>query len=147
MYDLLVLLHILSAMVWVGGGFLVLAVTRRARRLGGSEGADEMVRALEWTENWIFTPAPLLVIATGVTMVVVSDAWAFSQAWIYLALGLIVVEFVAGDRDVNRMKAAQAQAGAGPEFATALNSYLRFGAVALTMLGVIVFLMVFKPGA
>lgn len=43
----------------------------------------------EWLDDWIFTPAPLLVIATGITMAIMNDAWDFSQPWVYLAMGLI----------------------------------------------------------
>ncbi|HEY7468411.1 MAG TPA: DUF2269 family protein [Acidimicrobiia bacterium] len=148
MYDLLVLIHILSAMVWVGGGFVLVAVERHAFNTGGHEGLDRTMRALEWTDDWIFTPAPLLVVATGVTMVIVNDAWAFSQSWIYLALGLIVVEFVTGFRELNRIKAARESGSvSSPEYGVALKAYLRFAPFAVSLLGVIVVLMVFKPGA
>jgi uncharacterized membrane protein len=146
MYEVLVLVHILSGMVWVGGGFVLVLVERHARYAGGDEEADRMIRRLEWTDDWIFTPAPLLVIATGVTMVIMNDAWAFSQPWVYLALGLILVEFVTGYRDLQRMKASREMGTGSPEYEAALRSYFRFAPVAIAILGVIVVLMVYKPG-
>lgn len=146
-YDLLVFIHILSAMVWVGGGFVLAAVERRAHKTGGQTGLVRTMTELEWLDNWIFTPAPLLVIATGVTMVVVSDAWAFSQPWIYLALALIVIEFVTGYRDLERLKTTREGGVETPEFARAVRAYMRFAPLAIAMLGAVVVLMVFKPGA
>jgi uncharacterized membrane protein len=146
MYDVVLLIHILSAMVWVGGGFLVLTTTRHVGKVGGLEGAHRIVRDLEWADTWIFTPAPLMVIATGVTMVIMSDAWSFTQPWGYVPIALILVEFIVGDRDVKRMRAAHARGADDPEFGEALAGYLRIGFVALGLFAVIVFLMVFKPG-
>ena len=51
-----------------------------------------------------------------------------------------------GDRDVKRMRAAHERGADDPAFAPALTAYLRIGFMALGLLGVIVFLMVFKPG-
>jgi len=147
MYDVLVLIHILSAMVWFGGGFVLFAVERHALKTSGHEGADRMLRHLEWTDDWIFTPAPLLTIASGLTMVILNGAWQFSQPWVYLTIGLIVVEFATGYRELKQLKDAQPKGIDSPEYGAALNAYFRFAPAAILMLGVIVVLMVFKPGA
>lgn len=146
MYEFLVLIHIISAMVWVGGGFVLVAVERHDFRVGGPQGVARTIAENEWVDDWIFTPAPLLVIATGVTMVIMSDAWAFSQPWIYLALGLILVEFVAGYRELKEMKEAREKGVDTPEFRKALTGYMRLAPLAIVMLATIVVLMVFKPG-
>ncbi|MGB7860302.1 MAG: DUF2269 family protein [Acidimicrobiia bacterium] len=146
MYQVLVVVHILSAMVWVGGGFVLVAVERRAYKMDGVTGANDMMKRLEWTDNMIFTPAPLLAVATGITMVAISEAWAFSQPWVYLALALIAIEFVSGYRDLARMKKAQRVGVESPQFRNALKAYLRFTPIAIGLLGVIVVLMVYKPG-
>lgn len=147
MYDVLVLIHILSAMVWFGGGFVLLAVERHALKTGGHVDADRMLRQLEWTDDWIFTPAPLLTIASGVTMVIVNGAWEFSQPWVYLTIALIVIEFATGYRELKQLKEAQPEGTDSPEYGAAIDAYFRFAPAAILMLGVIVFLMVFKPGA
>lgn len=151
MYTLLVLFHSLSAMVWVGGGLLLLAVLRRARRRSSQEAAARMTQELEWVHNWIFIPAPLLVVATGITMVAISNVWAFSHPWIYHALGLIVVVFVGMDPGVRpvlkRLKAArESGTTSGKQYGADLQGYFPIGTVVLSPLVVVVFLMVFKPG-
>jgi uncharacterized membrane protein len=146
MYEALVLVHVLSAMVWVGGGFVLMTVERHAQKTGGQTMLVRTMADLEWVDDWIFTPAPLLVIASGVTMVILSDAWAFSQPWIYLALALIVIEFVAGYRDLDRLKKGREAGVETPEFAAALKAYMRFAPLAIALLGAVVVLMVFKPG-
>ncbi len=145
-YDILLLIHILSAMVWVGGGFLVVAVERHAYKAGGRELFSQMRDALEWVDDRIFTPAPLLVVVTGVAMVVISNAWSFSQPWIYLALALIAVEFAVGYRHLNRLKSGRQEGTDSLEYKTAVKTWLRFAPTAIASYGVIVVLMLFKPG-
>lgn len=145
-YDTLLLIHILSAMVWVGGGFLVVAVERHAYKAGGRDAFTRMRGDLEWVDDRIFTPAPLVVVVTGVAMVLFSEAWAFSQPWIYLTLGLIAVEFAVGYRDLNRLKAGRQRGTDSPAYKAAVKTWLRFAPAAIALYGVIVALMLFKPG-
>ena len=146
MYDLLVLVHILSAMVWVGGGFILMANERHTHKRGGPAALYRLMRQSEWVDDWIFTPAPLLTVASGVTMVIMSDAWAFTQPWVYLALALIVTEFSVGYRDYKKMKIALEHGDASAEFRTALPAYMRMSVLAIGLLATVVVLMVLKPG-
>jgi uncharacterized membrane protein len=147
MYDVLVLIHILSAMAWVGGGFMLVTLERHAHKVGGPSALTRMMDDHQWADDWIFTPAPLLTVVTGVTMVIMSDAWAFSQPWVYLALTLVAAEFGFGYRDYKRVKDAKEKGPDALEFAEALRGYLRMAPLAIAMLAAVVFLMVFKPGA
>jgi uncharacterized membrane protein len=126
---------------------MVIAVQRRAYRSGGQVEAIRVIRQLEWTDDWVFTPAPLLVVATGVAMVLMSDAWAFSQPWVYVTLALIAVEFIVGSRDIKRLRTGREHGDESPELGRALAGYFRFAPAALAMLAVIVVLMVLKLGS
>lgn len=145
-YDILLLIHIVSAMVWLGGGFLVVAVERHAYKAGGRDAFARMRGELEWVDDRIFTPAPLIVVVSGVAMVMISNAWAFSQPWIYLALGLIAVEFAVGYRHLNKLKAGRQEGTDSPAYKAAVKTWLRFAPTAIALYGVIVVLMLFKPG-
>lgn len=146
MYELLVVAHILSAMVWIGGAIVLMLSFRGLKKAQGQAAVDETMGRLEPTMNRIFLPAPILVIATGLTMVIVNDAWAFSQVWVYVAISLFVVVLVMGggfgDRMEKQMKEARAE---GRSLPYVFDRYLRLGFIEMGVILVIVFLMVYKP--
>jgi uncharacterized membrane protein len=101
---------------------------------------------LEPVMSRVFLPAPFLVIATGIAMVFVSDAWAFIQTWVYLAIGFFVVVLIMGggfgDRMERRMKEARED---GRSLLDVFDRYLRLGFIEMGVIVVIIFLMVYKP--
>ncbi len=150
MYNTLLFVHILFAIGWVGTGF---ALQRSFRSILAGEGQVEADRALErseWAVKWVFIPAPLLVVATGVTMVILNDGIGFSDLWISIALGLFLISMimngVAGQRLDKQMKLARAEGSqASPEYARLLQSSLRLGSWDMLLLVGIVAMMVFRP--
>jgi len=150
MYNTLLFVHILFAIGWVGTGF---ALQRLFRSILAGEGQVEADRALErseWAVKWVFIPAPLLVVATGVTMVILNDGIGFSDLWISIALGLFLISMimngVAGQRLDKQMKLARAEGSqASPEYARLLQSSLRLGSWDMLLLVGIVAMMVFRP--
>jgi uncharacterized membrane protein len=150
MYELLVLVHILAAIAWVGGGFTQQLAISQAAKVG-SASADRQLVSMEWMEKYIYMPAPLLVLATGITMVIVSDAWGFSQSWVYSALILIVISGVlggaVGGRLEKRLIALREEGSVEtPGYAEVLARATRTGWLELVVLVAIVALMVYKPG-
>lgn len=96
LYDWLLFLHIVAAMVWVGGlvapNVLVLVVLRSGR----SDEVARFVSALRVVGPATLAPAMLGVVGFGVWLVLDSDAWSFGQTWVWLALVLFGVAFVVG---------------------------------------------------
>ena len=146
MYELLVVIHILSAMVWIGGALVMLVTFRNIKRSEGQAVSDRTLGRVERASDLIFLPTPILVIATGLTMVIVSDAWAFSQLWVYLAIGLFVIVLILGagfgDRMERQMKQAREE---GRSLPGVFDRFLRLGFIEMGVVVVIVFLMVYKP--
>ena len=146
MYELLVIVHILSAMVWIGGAIVLMLSFRGLKKAQGQAAVDETMGRLEPVMNRIFLPAPILVVATGITMVIVDDAWAFAQTWVFLAIGLFVVVLVMGggfgDRMERQMRDARAEGKSLPDV---FDRYLRLGFIEMGFILVIVLLMVYKP--
>ena len=95
MYELLVVIHILSAIAWVGGAFLFMIGLRGIRKAEGDEVAEATLDRLE-KASAIITPTAFLLLGTGIAMVAIDDAWSFSQVWVYLALALFVVVLILG---------------------------------------------------
>lgn len=149
-YRVLLLLHILSGMAWIGGGLALEATLLMARRSGDPLEVDRVMRSQAWADTWLAIPAPLLVVATGVAMVITSGTWSFSQAWILLSVGLVVtyelLAMTVGASLYRRITEARASGAlTGAPHARTMLARVRFGGILLAILLVVVGLMVLKP--
>lgn len=150
LYDWLLLVHIIAAMIWVGGSILLLAIAARMAR------ADDLNARLTFTRESdvagpIIAASVWVLLAAGIGMVIESEVWEFSQLWIWLSLTLFAVSgFVGGayyGRANKRMVAALESGEPGRAEADRLaRQTITVARVDVLLLLVIVGLMVFKPG-
>jgi uncharacterized membrane protein len=92
LYDWLLFLHIVAAMVWVGGLVALTAFGAHARRSRQREAVARFVGSLRVVGPFVLGPASALVIAFGIWLVIDSSAWDFGQSWgVRLILLLLVV--------------------------------------------------------
>jgi uncharacterized membrane protein len=152
MYKTAVFLHILAGAAWVGASVLVLGVLQSTLKRHGQTAAAELHERLGWADKAIYMPAPLVVLATGIGLVVVNDAWRFSQFWVYGALALYLMTAILGGGVLTRMdKKLQAAHAEGAtetsEFGDLMRRYVSVGSLDVVLLTALVFLMAFKPGA
>ena len=149
MYEFLLFIHVLSAIIWIGGVVALLLTVRDARAREGAAGADPALERVERLLT-VYVAGPLLVVASGIAMVIQSDAWSFSQPWVYLALGLFVVGsgvFGTASGTERQIKAARAAGTIGSdEYAILQSRFLSRAGLATAILAAVVVLMVFKPG-
>lgn len=150
-YRILLLLHILGGMAWVGGALVVAGTVFVARRSGDAAEVDRVMRSLAWADTWLAIPAPVLVVATGAAMVAISGAWSLTQAWILASIGLVVVYEVlamtVGARQYRRIGDARASGSIDSAMhARTLTAWGRLGVLLIAILVAVVGLMVLKPG-
>jgi uncharacterized membrane protein len=151
MYELLLYVHILGGMLWVGGGIAIVALIRQVASKESHEAADHLVDQSTRIYNSLFGPAVILLLATGVTMVIVGDAWSFAQPWVWIALTLFAVAFIDGALIGGRMEKQLLEfREAGQQSSEAavrlFNRYMRSANISiLAWLGMLA-MMVFKPG-
>jgi uncharacterized membrane protein len=148
LYDWLLFLHIVAAMVWVGGLAALNVLVAIVLRGGGTDEVARFVSALRVVGPATLAPAMLGVLAFGIWLVLDSDAWSFGQTWVWLALVLFGVAFVFGAAFQSRSAlAAQhaVEAGDGAEAARQLRRWAWGMRVILVVLLVVVWDMVFKP--
>jgi uncharacterized membrane protein len=150
-YRMLLLIHILAAMAWVGGGFALAATLFVARRTQRPNDADRVMQTLRWADTWLALVAPLLVVVTGVAMVIVAGGWSFSQAWILASIALIVayegIALTVGSRLYRRIEDARRHGLVeSADHARTMRAWHRLTVMLLAMLVAVVALMVFKPG-
>ena len=152
MYELAVLLHVVAAVFWVGGGLYAQIVATRLANAGNDTATAAFTSQIEWSGLRLFMPSSLVVLAAGVYMVVDNDAWAFSQTWVWLSLGIYALSFIIGMAFLGPTSGKLAQvlteSGASdPEYKAMLRRLMMVSRVDVLALFVVVALMVLKPGS
>jgi uncharacterized membrane protein len=149
LYELLLFVHIVAVAVWVGGSIMLGFISSRVERTG-----DAQYRARFATSAGVVGPiigvSAGLVLASGIWMVVESEAIELSQTWVWLGLALFALSLVVGatyfarasDRIVKALEAGQVEEA--DRRARTFNLVSRLDTLLLV---VILGLMVFKPGA
>jgi uncharacterized membrane protein len=149
MYDWLLFLHIVFAMVWLGSAVLLCAQALIALGSPETEAPARFMAALQTFGPRVLAPASVGTLGFGVWLVLNSPAWGFGQLWVLLALGLVVAAVLAGAAHQARMAlAAQAAAERGDnvEVRRRLVSWSwGYLAIAVLLLAT-AWDMVFKPG-
>jgi uncharacterized membrane protein len=152
MYELVVFFHILGGFFWIGGVLYVQSIWHRMILSDSDDSARGIFEAIEWSANRVIVPAALVVLAAGITMVAVNDAWAFSQLWVILALVLFVVSAFGFGTWTDKLTARSlehlaAEGVKGPNYVAATRKLMNVVRVdSLVVVGILA-LMVFKPGA
>jgi hypothetical protein len=137
-------------MVWVGGVLALGATAAQFARSGESEAIARFVGGLRLIGPLVFAPAPLALLASGIWLVIRTDAWRFGDEWIWIALVLFGAAFAYGaafqSRAAIRAEDA-ASAGNVLEAARQLRRWAWGSAVILLLLLFATWDMVFKPGS
>jgi uncharacterized membrane protein len=148
-YEIALFLHILAAVVWVGGAC---AVQVLAIRTIGRDNAVEIARFSSDTEVLgmrVFLPSSLVVVLAGGWMVY-DGPWQLSDTWVMVGLGLYLLSFLTGmgflGPESGRISKLTDEHGAEhPEVQRRIRRILVVSRIELVWLLAIVALMVFKP--
>ena len=151
LYDVLLFVHILAAIIWVGGAVMFNVFGTRAARSGDPQRAAAITRDIEWVGQRIIAPTSLVLLAMGLIMVRVNDAWTIGQAWIILALVGFGLTFLAGilffGPESGRIAKGIEERGAeDPDVQRRIRRLIATSRFDLVLLALIVADMVFKPG-
>lgn len=150
MYQLFLYLHVICAVIWVGGAAYAQLLAFRVARSPDPMDLPKLAHHIETIGTWVFLPAAVLLFLAGGAMTL--QAWSFGQTWIAVSVALWVLSAVVGAVYLGpRVKrAAQLFEAEGPtsERGRALIDRL-FLVSRLELVGfaVIIALMTFKPGA
>jgi uncharacterized membrane protein len=141
------LIHVLAAIVWVGGN--VLTVIHGARAGASSDPADRIRFAKDaLVSGRVFAASGILTLIAGVWMVLREEFWGFDQAWISIGfIGILLGAILGPAFYAPQAKALIAESEAGDPAAEARGR--RIGQVStleVLVLLVVVWAMVFKPG-
>jgi uncharacterized membrane protein len=150
LYDWLVFLHVLAAMVWVGGLAALAALGLNVLRTDDRDAIARFVASFRVVGPFVLMPAAVLVLVLGIWMVIDSAAWSFEQTWIWLALVLLAAAVLVGAVFLSRAALAAERAVNAGDHAHATQQLRRWSwgiRLILLLLVVATWAMVFKPGA
>jgi len=149
LYEWLLLLHVLAAMVWVGGLVSLTVFATHILRSGERDAVARFVAGLRVVGPLVLAPASALVLGFGTWMVIDSAAWEFGQTWIWLALALIAAAVLVGAVFLSRSALAAERAVKAGDHDHAIHQLRRWSwgiRLILLLLVVATWDMVFKPG-
>ena len=150
MYQLLLFVHIICAVIWVGGAVYAQLLALRVARSSDPSELPHLARHVEFIGTRVFLPAAVLLFVAGAAMTL--QRWSFGQTWIAVAVALWVVSAVVGSVYLGPRvrRAAELFEIEGPTSRAGRELIDRLFIVSrLELIGfaVIIALMTFKPGS
>src|SRR6266513_5815287 len=118
MVSWLLFVHVLSAMVWLGGGLTLMVAGFRARSSSRPEAVAEFAGTVPFVGLRVLMPSVVVLLVTGIWQVLASSAWSFSQLWVRLALGIFILAFLVGAVYLSRVGIGLARAAADNRLAS-----------------------------
>ncbi|HEY7562042.1 MAG TPA: DUF2269 family protein [Gaiellaceae bacterium] len=94
-YELLLFIHVMAAIVWLGSATAVQYFAVRASRAADPMEMHRVVRDAEWLAMRLFVPSSLVVLIVGL-LLVFDGPWSFDQLWITLGLVGYLFSFFVG---------------------------------------------------
>ena len=148
--EFLLVVHILAAIVWLGGALMLLALGLSLRGADNQRRA-EFTRMTEKIPSILFAVASIVLIVAGTLLVADVDGFDYSDTWITLAYAGWFISFLFGvgfygPEGKRRERAIEAEGIDSPAVTKSLNRVLTVAAVDSTLITLIVVDMVVKPG-
>jgi uncharacterized membrane protein len=150
-YELVLTMHILAAIVWIGSGFFLQVLAQRAQSTANDERLRGLLDDTAALGNKVFVPASALTLVFGLILVLVLDSpWSFGQLWILIGMAGAAATFVTGivviEPGVRRAGELIARdGGMSPEARAAARRVLTLARVDYVVLLIVVADMVIKP--
>lgn len=150
LYEWLVLIHMVMAVIWIGGGTIMNILAFRVRRENDPDRLVAFGRDVEWISLRVFTPASIVLIIVGIWAASEGN-WDFGDAWISIGLTGFALSFLAGilyfGPESGRIgKLVQAEGAASAAVQSRIGRLLFFTRIELVILLVVIWAMVAKPG-
>jgi uncharacterized membrane protein len=146
-------IHVVFAVIWIGGGFLISALAFIAELEHDVEGRTILAKQAAAVSNRVFTPSALIVLAAGIAMMlndVGQAAWDWGDFWVAFGLLGFVATFTIGffvlGPAAKRMEGLVASGGANsPEAHAEMNRIFLVARADAAILLLVIVDMVAKP--
>jgi uncharacterized membrane protein len=141
--------HVIAAVIWIGGGALLMILGIVAERKGDPVELATVARQAAMVGEKLFAPAGIVVVAMGVAMMINTN-WGWGKFWVIAGLVGYAITFVTGVAVLSPMTKkiaalTQEKGPSDPETAAAITRVLQIVRVDVAMLLLVVVDMVVKP--
>jgi uncharacterized membrane protein len=150
MYDFLLTIHVLAAVIWVGGGLAMHILGRRVLKRGDSTEIYEFSKEINHVALRLYAPTSLILLIAGI-LLVNEAGYEFDQLWITLAFIGWLFSFVVGiayygpqDKRLQKLVAADGPNATG--VVANVRQALLVNSIEQAILFLIVIDMTTKPG-
>ena len=150
MYDFLLTLHVLAAVIWVGGGLAMHILGRRVLKRGDSKEIFDFSNEINTVALRLYAPTSLILLIAGV-LLVNEVGYEFDQLWITLGfIGWAFSFFVGigyyGPQDKRLQALVAADGPSSPGIVANVRQALFVNQIEQLILFLIVIDMTTKPG-
>jgi uncharacterized membrane protein len=153
MYDFLLTVHVLAAVLWVGGGVTLHILLRRALALSDPDAQHARFTELEWVGERFYPVFSVLLIAAAIWLVADDDGrgWEFSDTFIQIGFTGWIISFLIGigfygREGKKRAGLVESEGAASPSVAASFQRTAIVNSFELLILLVVVVDMTTKPG-
>lgn len=150
MYELLLTIHVIAAIVWVGGGTAMHILGRRVLRRRNPEEIYNFSKEVNIVGLRLYAPTSLVLLIAGVLLTIESN-FDFGSLWITLGLTGWAISFLVGigyyGPQDKKLQQLVAEKGTGdPGVAGNVRAALMVNQIELLILFLVVVVMTTKPG-
>lgn len=147
-YSICKFLHIVAAIVWLGGALIMVILGMAADRARDDKDIVAIVLKVAWAAERVYVPASMATLVFGIVATTINGLW--SALWVNLGFVGIVVTICLGvfvlTPRAKRAKAAYEAGGATPEVIAISRDILTIARFDMAVLFTVVADMVLKPG-
>jgi uncharacterized membrane protein len=148
MYDFWLFIHVLMAIVWVGGAVNLQIIGTRLQLANEPVQMAKFARQVEWIGTRVLTPASILIVIAGVIMTL--DRWDFEQLWIIIGIAGFLYSFIngaffLGPGSGKTGKLMEERGAEDSQVQTNLRRLFTLSRIELVILIVVVWAMTMKP--
>jgi uncharacterized membrane protein len=93
-YEVYLAVHILAAVIWVGGALAVQVFAARATASGSGERIATISKDIEWLGTRVFIPSSLLLVVFGFLLISEGN-WDY-ESWVVFGLAVWAASFLVG---------------------------------------------------
>jgi uncharacterized membrane protein len=141
--------HVIAAVIWIGGGALLMILGIAAERKRDPVELATVARQAAMVGEKLFAPAGIVVVAMGVAMMVNTN-WGWAKFWVVAGLVGYAITFVTGVAVLSPMTKkiaalTEEKGPTDPETAAAITRVLQIVRIDVAMLLLVVVDMVVKP--
>lgn len=152
MYDFLLTMHVLAAILWVGGAVTLHILMRRALRLTDRRAQHERFTELEWVGERFYPVFSVILVAFGIWLVARDDGgFEFSDTFVQIGLTGWVISFLIGigfygREGKKRAGIVESEGAESPAVAASFQRTAMVNSFELLILLIVVVDMTTKPG-